>query len=125
MEARVFYKIFVVRTFSCFRNCSQQQQQLASSSYQHTQLLLKFFTSTWLRLELSTQQLSRFNYVSLLQKAMYSNRKAKESTFDPTKPSSYAILHPEIHLIPICKKKISRKQFQSMTWCISVMRRTS
>ena len=91
---------------SFFKNRSQQQQ-LASSGYQHTQLLVKFLINTCLRPEFSAQ-LFRIEHFFPLHEAMCSYEKSQFSAYDPTKLAIYSILPPEDDLTSKCGPNVKK-----------------
>ena len=84
------------------RSRSQQQQQFASCSYQHTQPLVKLLTNTCLRLDFTVQQITKLKNVSPLHKALYNYKKNQETPYDPSKLAIHSILRPEVEPMRKC-----------------------
>ena len=87
---------------SFFKNCSQEQQ-IASSSYERTQTLVKFLINTCLRSEFSAQicrNRKTFPFTRIDVQSLYN--KAQVSSEDPTKLAIHSILLPEDDLLSNC-----------------------
>ena len=94
---------------SFFKNLAEQQQ-LASSSYQRTQPLLKFLNNTCLQSDFSAQPLAKLNNFPLcrIQCKMYNYNKSMLCPYDPTKLAIHSNLHPEDDLISICGPNVKQ-----------------
>ena len=79
---------------SFFKNHSQQEQ-LYTSSGQHTQPLVTNLTKTCLRSEFSSQHLSNINTVHYLDKMMYSYKSTQDFFYHPTKLAIHSFMRRE------------------------------